>query len=136
MACKLAKTREQSGYTLIEVLIALAIFSIGFMAVSVMQIRSINHNASARMQTEATTLAAHWMERLILLPWDDENLSETGNPHSVQVPPYTVVWNITKADAGDPVYGGLPLKNIELTVDGDNPNARPVTVRFIKGQGL
>ena len=40
------------GFTLIEVLIAMAIFSIGILAVGAMQISSTNSNAGARIQTE------------------------------------------------------------------------------------
>ena len=123
-----------SGYTLIEVLIALAIFSIGILAVSAMQIHSINYNASARMQTEETAVAVHWMERLIARPWDHDELNQGGNPHEVEVEPFTVTWNVTTPDPGDPVFDGVPVKRIALTVSSANPNAKPVTIRFIKGQ--
>ncbi len=59
------------GFTLIEVLIAMAIFAIGVLAVTSMQMRSINLNTTARLQTEAATLAVGWMERLLALPFDD-----------------------------------------------------------------
>lgn len=56
---------NNAGFTLIEVLIALAIFSIGILAVGGMQISAINGNACARSLTEVTTMAADRMEKLI-----------------------------------------------------------------------
>ena len=41
-------SRCNQGFTLIEVLIALAIFAVGFLALSSMQITAINTNANSR----------------------------------------------------------------------------------------
>ncbi len=127
-----------AGFTLVEVLIALVVFSIGILAVFAMQISAINQNAGARMQSEATGVAVHTMERLIVAPYDHEDLSEDAadNPHQQLIGPYRVQWNVTTPAIGDPVYDGIPVKMIALTVDSDNRNARPVTLSFIKGQGL
>jgi prepilin-type N-terminal cleavage/methylation domain-containing protein len=127
-----------AGFTMIEVLIALAIFSIGILAVLAMQISAINQNAGARMQSEATGVAVHTMERLIVAPFDHDDLSEDAadNPHQQVIGPYRVQWNVTTPAIGDPVYSGIPVKMIALTVDSDNRHARPVSISFIKGQGL
>jgi type IV pilus assembly protein PilV len=138
------KTRIQipksnsAGFTMIEVLMALVIFSIGILAVFAMQISAINQNAAARMQSEATGLAVHTMERLISAPYDHDDLDadENDNPHQQTIGAYRVQWNVTTPAVGDPVYDGIPVKMIALTVDSDNPNARPVTLSFIRGQGL
>jgi type IV pilus modification protein PilV len=76
------RTSAQHGFTLLEVMIALAIFAIGILAVSAMQINSINVNAGARMQTEATSVASDAMERLLALPYDHSQLDAdvTQNP--------------------------------------------------------
>jgi prepilin-type N-terminal cleavage/methylation domain-containing protein len=47
--------KSHHGFTLIEVLIAMAIFSIGILAVGAMQVSSTNSNAGARIQTEEYT---------------------------------------------------------------------------------
>jgi prepilin-type N-terminal cleavage/methylation domain-containing protein len=129
---------SSAGFTLVEVLIALVVFSIGILAVFAMQISAINQNAAARVQSEATGVAVHTMERLIVAPYDHEDLSEDAadNPHQQVIGPYRVQWNVTTPALGDPVYDGIPVKMIALTVDSDNRNARPVTLSFIKGQGL
>ena len=64
-------TANTDGFTLIEVLIAMAIFLIGFLAVGAMQISAVNSNANARMRTEATMIAAQHAERLLALDFAD-----------------------------------------------------------------
>ncbi len=73
-----------SGYTLIEVLMAMAIFSIGFLAVSTMQISAINSNANARNHTTVLTYAKDKVEDLMALPYTDANLngSDGGTLHA------------------------------------------------------
>jgi type IV pilus modification protein PilV len=116
------------GFSLIEVLIAIAIFSIGMLAVASMQIRSINLNASAQMQSEATALAVEWLERLKMLPYDHANLDEVNNPHQDQFGSYTIRWEV--AETLD-----LPTKKITVTVINANPNAKDVILSTIKAKG-
>ena len=127
---------RQAGFTLIEVMIALSIFAIGILAVSAMQITAINQNSGSRMQTEATAVAEQLMERLMALPYDHDLLSAdaSANPHQQEVGSYTVTWTVLTPDPGDPVYKDLPVKIINLTVNGGNPNARPVSLSSIRGQ--
>ena len=79
--------RSNSGFTLIEILIAIAIFAIGILAVSAMQISSVKGNAIARGVTEKASLAADRMEKLLALPYDDPLLS--AGEHSVDVGSFT-----------------------------------------------
>jgi prepilin-type N-terminal cleavage/methylation domain-containing protein len=127
-------TLGQHGFTLLEIMIALAIFAIGILAVSAMQISSINQNAGARMQTEATNVASDAMERLLALPYDHIQLDAdvTLNPHSQVVGAYRVEWNVTTPAVGDPVYGDMAVKMIDMTVSCANRNARPISLSFIK----
>jgi prepilin-type N-terminal cleavage/methylation domain-containing protein len=60
------------GFTILEAVIALAIFSIGILAVAGMQVSSTNGNASARFSTEAATLAQDVVERLLALDYDPD----------------------------------------------------------------
>ncbi len=70
----------RNGYTLIEVLIAMAIFSIGFLAVSTMQISAINSNANARSQTTVLNYAKDKIEDLMALDYSHADLA--AGPHS------------------------------------------------------
>ena len=85
---------NNKGFTLIEILIALAIFSIGILGVASMQIYSINYNTNARKLTEATTLGVNTMETLMILPLTDSRLTNL-NPQVITDGPYTVTWTIT-----------------------------------------
>ena len=78
------KNNGSHGYTLIEVLMAVAIFSIGFLAVSSMQISSINANANARSQTTVLTYAKDKVEDIMALSYSDPDLdADPGvNPHT------------------------------------------------------
>ena len=60
------------GFSILEAVIALAIFSIGILAVAGMQVSSTNGNASARFATEAATLAQDVVERLLALDYDPD----------------------------------------------------------------
>jgi type IV pilus modification protein PilV len=119
---------KNQGYTLIEVLIAMAIFAVGFLALATLQIKSIKQNASAKMYTEATSVAVESLERLISLPFDHSDLNQGNNPHSMTTGGYTIEWN---------VQNDIPVtatKTIVINVTGTNPYAKPITIHFVKGQ--
>ncbi len=65
---------NSKGFTLIEVLIAMVIFSFGILAVAQMQIRALHGNSDAFSQTEATMWASNQAETLIALPFTHANL--------------------------------------------------------------
>ena len=126
----MGQKKINQGYTLIEVLIAMAIFAIGFLALASIQIKSITQNASAKMYTEATTMAVESLERLISLPYDHSDLKQGNNPHSMTTGGHTVEWN---------VRDDIPVtaaKTIVINVTGGNPHAKPITIRFVKGQSF
>jgi len=121
--------KKNQGYTLVEVLIAMAIFAVGFLALASLQIKSISQNASSRMATDATTMAVESMERLISLPYNHAELDQGTNPHSMPATEgYAIEWNI---------QDDVPItatKTIVINVTGANPYARPITISFVKGQ--
>ena len=92
------KETGMKGFTLIEVLIVMFIFSIGILAVAAMQMTATRGNASARRITEATTLAENRMENLMRLSYDHADLDPENNPHVSIQGPYTVNWNVAEID--------------------------------------
>lgn len=56
------------GYLMAEIVIAIGIFSIGFLAVGSLVIFGTTHNATGNQQTIATLLATEAVERLKSLP--------------------------------------------------------------------
>ena len=67
--------RDNKGFTMIEVLLAMAIFLIGFLAVGSMQISSVNANANARLRTSASILAGDIVEQLLRCPYESTGCS-------------------------------------------------------------
>ena len=118
--------RGSRGFTLIEVLIAMAIFSLGILAVGAMQINSANSNTGARIHTEEYTWVVDRIERLTALDYDDAILA-AGNRSVVQGP-YTISWTVVD---DSPVVGA---KRIAVTATGSHHRARPVTIDFIKAR--
>jgi type IV pilus assembly protein PilV len=67
--------KENTGFTLIEVLIAMVIFSIGILGVAALQSGSIRGNTSARGVTDIALIATDRLEMLRSLPYDDPALA-------------------------------------------------------------
>ena len=61
----MASLYNQRGFTLIEVMIAVAVFSIGIVALYSMQINAIRGNSHASTITEISNIAREQIERLI-----------------------------------------------------------------------
>lgn len=61
-----------------EILISVAIFSIGILAVLSMQLSSINANSSARKVTDNYVLAAQRIEDFLAMQYNDPALAVTG----------------------------------------------------------
>ncbi len=71
------KNGTESGFTLLEVVIALSIFSIGILALYKMQTLSIGQNATANRITTSSTWASRTVENLLNLPFDHAKLEDT-----------------------------------------------------------
>ena len=64
-------TRGEHGYTLLEVVVAMSILTIGLLAVVSMLATSIRGSTTAGSRAEATTWAQDKLEDLAALPYDD-----------------------------------------------------------------
>jgi prepilin-type N-terminal cleavage/methylation domain-containing protein len=63
--------RREGGFTLIELMVAIAILSFGILAVATMQTTAMRANFRGYRLTEATTLAQDRIEYLTTQPFDD-----------------------------------------------------------------
>mgnify|MGYP001571854805 FL=1 len=63
--------KQENGFSLLEVLIALVILAIGLLAIAQMQITAIKGNAYGSEMTSASSLASNTLERLMALPYTD-----------------------------------------------------------------
>jgi prepilin-type N-terminal cleavage/methylation domain-containing protein len=83
---------RERGFTLLEVMISIAILSIGLLAIASMQVRAVEGNASADRLTEGTNWGQDKIEELMALPYTqaltDPNLTDDGIV-AVNIEPYT-----------------------------------------------
>lgn len=140
---KFKSSYKERGFTLIEVLIAMAIFSIGILGVGTMQLRSTGGNTNARIGTEASVWAQDRVETLMLLPFTDAAFA-TG-AHQVIEGLYTVDWTVydpsSATPAGYPLWGVTPTNNtkiIHIAVTGPKGTFlnNPSNIVFVKAQDV
>lgn len=64
-----ARTQRASGFTLIEVMIAMAILAFGLLGLAVLQIHALQQSAAGRHTTQASHVARTFLEQTHRLPW-------------------------------------------------------------------
>jgi prepilin-type N-terminal cleavage/methylation domain-containing protein len=88
---------REAGFTLLEVIVAIAILTVGLLAVGAMQTSAIGGNLSAYRTSEAVTLAQDRMERLLFTPYADALLN-VGTGKADPSPPaprnFTVTYDV------------------------------------------
>lgn len=109
---------DSKGFSIVEVMIGILIFSIGALAVAGMQVTGINTNMSARQYTETSTFGMDKIETLMFLPYNHPALTDSDGDgagggdlglfdatagtadHSESDPAgqYTIYWNIAEDD--------------------------------------
>ncbi|MGD8990557.1 MAG: prepilin-type N-terminal cleavage/methylation domain-containing protein [Desulfobacterales bacterium] len=117
--CKQASLSANQGFTLIEVLIAIAIFSVGILAVASLQLVNSKNNTTANIMTQATMLARAQMEQLEnsdittssdltlgVHPDPNNPIDENGDPGGI----YTRSWTVGPGS-------GPNSREIEVTVN-------------------
>jgi type IV pilus assembly protein PilV len=142
-AAIIKKGHNEKGFTLLEVIVAISILTIGLLAVASMQVSAIRGNASAYGITEATSWASDRIEKLTVLPYGHADLQDTDgdgasglenaseatddNPNP---PPthgkYKVYWNVAVDDTAD----GTKTVNVIVTW-ADHGIQKRVSIRNI-----
>ena len=119
---------NHQGFSLIEVLIAISIFSIGILAIASMQSTSIDNSSSAMMQTEMSAWAADRIETLIALPYSDAALDPGtyGSAVSQSTDGIDNDWDGNIDEIGE----AGTLNTITWTIQEDTPinNTKTITV--------
>jgi len=137
------KGQNEKGFTLLEVIVAISILTIGLLAVASMQVSAIKGNTLAFGVTEATSWASDQTEKLIVLPYDHADLQDTNgdgasglenaseatddNPnHPPTHGKYKVYWNV----AVDATADGTKTVNV-IVIWADHGIQKRVSIRNI-----
>lgn len=142
MRQKKTSHHNDSGFTLIEVIIAIVILTIGILSVNAMQISSIQGNSSANLLTESSGWAQDRVEQIVGMKYDDlvdvngngtnkdnnrDGLDDSGNDFGLN--------DDTEASADGPPVGGPPATEGHYTivwnVAQDVPLPHTKTIRII-----
>ena len=107
-------TRTASGFTLLEVMVALAVMSIVLVSIYRMHSQSLTMNTAARFYILAPLLAQNKLAELESL--SSEGFSDNSGDFGEQYPGYS--WRSSVADVSSEVLGEVAndLKRIDLTV--------------------
>ena len=120
----------ETGYTLMEVMIAIAIFSVGFLAVGSMQIMAMKTGINSRSQTTVLSIAKDRAEELEVLPYTHADLAGSaapGTPHA----PAADIDGIDNDENGviDDEAAGTGHVSIRWNVIDDQPVTGTKTIR-------
>lgn len=112
------RLKNHCGFTLLEVLLAMALLAFGILAVGSMQVTSIRQNAHADQVTEASVLGRDRMERFMGMAYTDPRLDEGTGQGTDPPAGYTISWEISDGCA---IGCDTPAntKLIEVTVQHD-----------------
>ena len=123
---------NERGFTLVELMIAMVIFSFGILAVVKMQISSMQGNSAATRVTAQSVVAQNKLEQLFVMSYDNPWLEPEGNPsagtdsagntHQETTQGYTVSWDVID---DDPVADS---KLVTVTVTGRGGTAQIASV--------
>lgn len=76
--------RKQTGFTLIEVLVAVVVLSVGLIGIAGMQTKSLQFNRSAYFHTQATVLTHDMIERMRANPQGLLHEAAYNNPDATE----------------------------------------------------
>jgi len=120
-----APLNNQKGFTLIEVMIALMVLTIGILGMMVMQTSATTSNYRASTLTTASTIATQQVETLRSLPFTSVANGALVDPATS----YPVSWTVTN-------IAGLPDARL-ITVTVNRPQGMaPVLYQYTKFRNL
>jgi len=107
------------GFTLVEVMIAMAILAIGILAIAAMQITATTGNGEARKRTEALSWANNQMEILRSIPYDSLTNGQAARGA------YNLNWTVNNVDLNND--GVNDSKVISVDVSWQTPKRQQST---------
>ena len=123
--------RHRSGFTLVEIMIALSLLAIGLLSLAAMQLTAMQYGSRGRHLTKAAAVAEARMEMLMRIRWDDPILAPTVAPGTWTAPvvsyevvqgasnqneqAYSTSWRIVDVDPGS-------TRSVDVRVQWNEPN--------------
>ena len=125
MAVVMRRRRSSSGFTLVEIMMALSLLGIGLLSLAAMQLTAMKYGARGRHMTKAAAIAEVQMEALMRSRWTNlaptawtapVTVSETVQGAITQTEQsYSLSWRITDVDPSR-------TRAIDVRVLWDEPN--------------
>ena len=128
--------KKNNGFSLLEVLIAMAILAIGLLAVAGMQIHTMEGNDFSQDMTEAMILAQDTAENLAMLGFNSPSLADTDgganwnaatNDFNIQ----SDLGNVDQLDPGSPYNINEVQYNVGWYVQANTPIQNVTTVALV-----
>lgn len=111
----LNRIKDQKGFTLLEMLVAGAILTVGLLGVAAMMIAAINGNGQSRRMTIATNLTQQLIEEMKAMDFDCLFMPGANNDISANTEPQKNV-------NGTCVVGGIVVDGVEVRAKNDGVN--------------
>lgn len=117
---------KTEAFSLVEVLIALVILSIGLLGLAGLMVTSTQNSSFGSHMTEAATFAQDTLETLRVTPWDSVNSGNNTVTGSTGIT-YTRTWNVSTLANPSPPPADLQ-KAVRITVSWNDGINRSITV--------
>ncbi len=123
---------KNQGFSLVEVLVALAIFLIGVLAVATLQLTSISANTKANLMTSGTNLTKSKLEELMALNFGNADLQDLDGDGAAGLG--DIGFDDKTDTLGDADYGPIPdtgSQRVYWNVAQNVPASGMLTIRVI-----
>jgi len=138
---------DQKGFSLLELMLAIAVFSVGVLAVGTIQVKSIKTTDTAKYVTEDLSMASAMLERFAALEYNHPDLVSSDNDYDGydsstgllkqpdfvrQFGRYTISWEVFENYMG--TTPALPAKRITMTITwtGEDGQTRVHSFEYVK----